>query len=141
MIQTRIEKPMSPTCWVYVASVAPGICTHVARSPTGLQRRQEYVNVIGSRSVPTRADRESVCVDHVVAADLWRVPDDGRERGHRPPSTSEFCAFEPSPFVAVTCTRSRLPESVAVGVKKLEVAPTMSTQCPFTGSAASQRFH
>src|SRR5437660_868513 len=45
VIHRRIEKPMSATVGVYVASVAPGIGTQLVRSPTGLQRRQEYVNV------------------------------------------------------------------------------------------------
>ena len=55
VIQTRIEKPMSAVVGVYVLSVAPGICTQVARSPTGLQRRHEYVNVIGVEPSPRPA--------------------------------------------------------------------------------------
>src|SRR5205823_11048815 len=47
VIHTRIENPMSCTAGVYVLAVAPGIWTHVARSPTGLQRRHEYVKTMG----------------------------------------------------------------------------------------------
>src|SRR3954468_14739913 len=59
VIQTRSEKPMSATVGVYVAAVAPMIGTHVPKSPTGLQRRHEYVNAIGVEPSQTPAVSES----------------------------------------------------------------------------------
>src|SRR5690242_15058172 len=55
VIHTRSEKPMSATAGVYVFAVAPAIATQLAGSPTGLQRRQEYVNAIGVEPVQTPA--------------------------------------------------------------------------------------
>src|SRR4051812_44588611 len=57
VIQTRIVLLMSATFGVYVAAVAPGIWTQLARSPGALQRRHEYVNV--GAGVPSHVPRVS----------------------------------------------------------------------------------
>src|SRR4051812_7292396 len=115
VIQTRMLKPMSATAGVYVELVAPGIGTHVSRSPTGLQRRQEYVNVIGSEPSQTPAVRVrgvSTTLPPLISGVV-------RTLGAIAMTTSvgsEFCDAEPSEFVAVTCTRSRFPRSALEGV-------------------------
>ena len=83
----------------------------VARSPTGSQRRQEYVKAIGVEPAQTPAESVSgvsttgesleICgVDVTFAASAMTTADD-----------SEFCGVVPCEFVAVTCTRSRVPTS------------------------------
>src|SRR5438034_804505 len=61
LIQTRIARPMSCTVVTYVVVVAPGICTHVSRSPCGSQRRHEYVKTIGGEPCHVPAVSHSVC--------------------------------------------------------------------------------
>src|SRR6476469_5472159 len=107
---TRIEKPMSCTVGVYVASVAPGISTQVARSPTGLHRRQEYVNVRGvepSHTAPTSESGEST----TLPPEICGVTRSFGAIAVTIAVTSEFWDVVPSEFEAVTCTRKRFPVS------------------------------
>src|SRR5689334_24422246 len=114
----------------------------LAKSPTGLQRRHEYVKAIG-----TEPDQVPVVTDSVWSTTL--VPA-GRIGGVAVPFgasrttgavTSEFCWVLPPESVAVTPTRSRKSLSAGVGVYVDSVAPVMFAHVPLTGSPASHRFH
>src|SRR3954468_23235504 len=119
VIQTRSEKPMSATVGVYVAAVAPMIGTHVPKSPTGLQRRHEYVNAIGVEPSQTPA----VSVNGVSTTVCCGGPGVivGVVRAFTAIAivgavTSEFCDVRPSELEAVTATRKRQPKSAGTGV-------------------------
>ena len=126
----------------YVAAVAPTIGMQLARSPTGLQRRQEYVNAIGVEPdhvpVPTDSVWSTVFVPPGriggVAVFFGAIVTTGAV-------TSEFCSVLPPESVAVTATRSREPLSAGAGAYVERVAPGMATQMPLTGSPGAQRFH
>src|SRR3954464_11655857 len=107
--------PMSAAVGVYVDAVAPGIGTHVSRSPAGLQRRHEYVNVIGSE--PSQSPAVSVSCESTTLSPVIC----GVERTFGAIAITgsvgwEFCDAEPSALVAVPCTRSRQPRSSFVAV-------------------------
>src|SRR4051794_27741954 len=141
-IQTRSEKPMSATVGVYEDDVAPAIGTQLGRSPTGLQRRHEYVNASGVDPDQVPAPTVSgVSTTLVLAGEIGGVAVFFGAIAPTAPVTSEFCVRLPSLFVALTATRIRNLKSLNVGTKELDVAPAMSKHDPFTGSAASHRFH
>ena len=100
---------------VGAASSRPGSATQVAKSPTGLQRRHEYVNVIGVEPshVPAVSDNG---VSTTLPPRICGVTRSFTGRAITGALDSEFCAAEPCAFVAVTWTRRRLPASAATGV-------------------------
>ena len=102
VIHTRSEKPMSAVVAVYELVVAPAIGTHDERSPGGLQRRHEYVNVERGRAVPCpRVERERL-VDDVLPEDLRRHAQARARSAVTGAVDSEFCEAVPCEFVAVT---------------------------------------
>ena len=109
VIQTRSVKPMSAVVTVYVAGAShPAIGTHDERSPGGLQRRHEYVNMSGVEpSHVPESDRERL-VD-VFCPKICGVTRRCGASAVTGAVDSEFCEAVPWQFVAVTCTRSRLP--------------------------------
>src|SRR3954471_8972497 len=110
VIQTRSEKPMSARVGVYVELVAPTMGTHDSKSPTGLQRRHEYVNAIGVEPSHTPAVSDSGVSTTVCCGGPGVIC--GVDRSFTASATvgavtSEFCVVRPEEFVAVTATRMR----------------------------------
>ena len=115
VIQTRIEKPMS-VGRRRVRAVRRARDLHAGReiadgvaATPGVRERDRR------RTVPRSRGQRQRRVDGVPAEDL-RCRASLTARTITGALDSEFCAADPRLFVAVTCTRNRLPASAVTGV-------------------------
>src|SRR5262245_15694228 len=142
--RTRSVLPTSACLATYVFAVAPAIDEQLP--PAELQLRHWYVNEIGC--VPDHVPGSAVCV--APATGEPEMVGGLTTRGRADPWTTavglETAVSEPSPFEAVTRTRSLIPTSASRTryVESLPAEPPMAAQlepsaAPPSGGQRSQR--